>query len=222
MRRLLLLVLAVLLVVVVVYAKNKLSEPFDGQDSSPSTIEKEIIFPEQNSYLWDSAMCAAHLIENTVEPCKGFSLEFLLCGDDKHIFQVQIPRTWFIDDQDDDYAKNFSIRVIDELLNAKSVERACDTWDKVEVTGIILRWVPEKSVLSVYDVANDGQWDYVYDGGLFFTENPRFMVKDSDGNQLPIGRTGPKKYELVPVDDGVTKLAELRKLVAQNYKQGAA
>lgn len=203
MKRYRLLVTAVLLAaaILICYANEKLYTTMQEQNKKATVETKQSdILPESSEVLLESAVRATDLIKETVEPEKNFSLEFLLRKDGGDFFRIELPETWCLKDSEKEQLGSFSDQVVFNLMESKSVKNVYKAGDEAQVVGVIVRWVPNEEVLSVYDAENDGRWDYAYKGDLFFTEDPDQMLEDPSGEEFPIGSTDPDDGSLIPLD----------------------
>lgn len=167
---------------------------------------------------WESADRARKLIEKTIERRVGFSISFRVSSSDGEEILLEDLYAVNLTYINDVWRKYLSSEVIRELATAKAVTKAHDEGETVEITGVIIKWEQpaggldtEKRVFSVCDLSGDGEWDYVTEGRIYFTNGP-IGLKNEEGQHLGIDEIEIRRTKLVEIKedltfDGLSKLA---------------
>ena len=167
----------------------------------------------EDDTFWDSTERATKLIENTIEDRKNMTIGFrLACSDGSTIMLDDFASVNLIY-INDVWRSLTSDRLTYSLATSDEVTKVHAAGETVEITGIILKWYQpnDKRVYSVCDLENDGAWNYVTSGKVFFTDVNSAVLKDQEGKSLGIGSIDITTTKVVPLTENA-KISELYKV----------
>lgn len=173
----------------------------------------------EDDAFWDSAEKATELIANTLEDRKDTTIGFRLACSDGSILELDDFANVRLTYINDVWRSLTSDRLLYSLATSDEVTKAHAAGKTVEITGVILKWYQpqgvfdhnDQRVYSVCDLENDGIWDYVTSGKVFFTDVTSAALKDEEGKPLGIGSIDIATTKVVPLTENA-KFSELYKL----------
>ena len=122
---------------------------------------------------WDSVYRAADLIEDTIDECKLTSVSFKLKTDEGETIILEDIYSFRMVDSDDVWKMLVVNQILYALVTSDEVIKAESSFVHLTVESVILKWstpgLDEKRTVSVCDVENDGKWDYLSEGRMYFT-----------------------------------------------------
>ncbi len=190
-----------LLVVLAIVAAVCLAGCGEGNvtpDLSDAAYQAEKVITERKlandiPEFWDSAYTATGAVKGLLGTGSNYTLDVQIAQADGSKFEVKTTpfRLQYINDVWKDLAEN---QILDIISSDALTVQALDTGGKPVIKSSILQFTARIGLVgsdirdfSVVDIENDGKWDYVAEGRLFFTDAMSTTLKDNDGNALPIG-----------------------------------
>lgn len=163
----------------------------------------------EDDVFWESTDRAAKLIESTIEDRVNMMVGFRLACSDGSIIYLDDFDWIHLNYINDVWRSKTSSEIIYKLATSDEVVRAHEAGETVEITGIILKWKRRKDlfdsneqmVYSVCDLENDGNWNYVVGGKVFFTDVSSAALKDENGKILGVGVIDIEPTLVVPVEE---------------------
>ncbi|MBR2725055.1 hypothetical protein IKE97_00185 [Candidatus Saccharibacteria bacterium] len=160
---------------------------------------------------WESTYRAADLIEETIDDGKLASVSFKLRTSENKTILLEDIYSFRLIDTDDLWIKLTVNQIIYALVTSDEVIEAESSGISLTVESIILKWstpgFDEKMIASVCDVDNDGKWDYICKGKMYFTDiNATVVPIDESG--YGIGNSSVKNPKVFKIN-GEAKLANL-------------
>ena len=174
----------------------------------------------EDDTFWDSADKATELIENTIEDRVDTTIGFKLAYSDGTTAIIDDFASFRLNYINDVWRTKTSSEIIYALATSDEVVQAHNDGKTVKIAGVILRWRErerlfdgdKERIISVCDLENDGSWDYVIHGRLFFTDVETVSLEGANGEILGIGVISTTPATLQPVEKQPKNLRELYKL----------
>jgi hypothetical protein len=167
---------------------------------------------------WESADKAETLLENTLEKGVEMTVSFQLTDSEGTVIPMDdfaSFRLYYINDvwrQKTAKGLIYALSISDEVIKAHGAGKS------IEITGTIFKWKQpsglfefdnKEKIISVCDLGNDGAWDYVIHGKMFFANTDAVSLQGSDGEALGIGVVSITPATLRPLEEQPTKLRDL-------------
>ena len=194
-------------------------------DLSEAAYEAKAKVTEQrievkDDVFWDSADKMAKLFEDTIEDRVYTIVSLQLTYSDGTVVPLDDFYSFRLNYINDVWRARASSELIYALVTSDEVVRAHNEGKTVKISSVILKWKERKRVgdgnkeriISVCDLDNDGGWDYVIHGKLFFTDVATASLESPNGEKLGIGVINTTPATLQPVEKQPESLRELLEL----------
>ena len=152
---------------------------------------------------WVSTYKAADLIESTIDDGKLASVSFKLKTSEGETIILEDIYSFRLIDADDAWIKLTINQILYAMITSDEVVNAEASGKHITVESTILKWntpgIDSKMTVSVCDIENDGKWDYVCQGRMYFTTSESATVVPADDSGYGIGNTSliePKIYKV--------------------------
>ena len=94
-------------------------------------------------------------------------------------------------------------QILYALVTSDEVIKAESSFVHLTVESVILKWstpgLDEKRTVSVCDVENDGKWDYLSEGRMYFTIAEGATIVPADASGYGIGNTSFAQPKVIQV-----------------------
>lgn len=160
---------------------------------------------------WSSLNTTAELIQQAIEPKKQMAINLRLEDEDGSIINLSgnIYESGSFGQISDERRKYRSNVILLGILEDEQVTEALSAKKKVEVTGLILTWQEsKKETYSACDSNLDGHWDYVAEGGIYFTDRSDAKIVTGNNGLDVVSIKTQAKYQAI--DAAPTTLTSLK------------
>lgn len=177
---------------------------------------KDAKYQIRDDAFWLTAYQATDLIEETVGEDELVYVSFKLVDEDGKVSILEDSYSFRLMSSDDAWRLLEMDQILFALIASEEVTKTKDKGKTLYIKSVILKWPVyydgKMKFASVCDTDNDGNWDYVCRGKMFFSNT-------SNSNIVPANNTGygvgiktdedPKVYHI----NGKAKLSKLADLI---------
>lgn len=151
---------------------------------------------------WRTTYQAGDLIEQTLDDGKLGSVSFKLKTSEDETIILEDLYTFRLIDADDVWRELTTSQILYALVTSDEVTKAENSGVNLTVQSVILKWTDSSTgknrTASVCDLNNDGHWDYVSRGKMYFAKALDATLLPADEDGYGIGNVS-KRAKLIPV-----------------------